>query len=389
MALTGARSVLSTILRYDSKVTSYKIALLRAINDLVLGYPDALRGRQSIAVPLRILASYWVAYYWPFVDAAAPIFQGPRAQRNGRLTNDISFRPALATLLQTWMSIIGSTRPADGFFLINELRLARSRNAYPPQLLQAYSTALSAIVDALQQPIRYAGPKGEQWTVFARPTPYRAADGSIALPSTRAGELCLVLSADLWMTFRDMSLWVEALCIHEWCLFTERVDQGTGGTVSRGMVYQLLTDRPDNRRPLTWERNRVDLLLLEGRSFTCPWTGAVIRQGQPYDLDHVVPVSLYPINELWNLVPAEPHFNQHNKRDRLPSLERLTRAQPHLAHTYTEYASSPDLAQALTADVQTRFATIETGEHDFPEAAASAVTHYVDQLATLRNLVRF
>ncbi|WP_425387991.1 hypothetical protein [Deinococcus marmoris] len=27
-------------------------------------------------------------------------------------------------------------------------------------------------------------------------------------------------------------------------------------------------------------------------------------------MDHIIPVSTYPINELWNLVPAEPFFNR-------------------------------------------------------------------------------
>ena len=38
----------------------------------------------------------------------------------------------------------------------------------------------------------------------------------------------------------------------------------------RGDVYTLLTDRPDNRRPLDWERNQIDLLMMEGRVFECP-----------------------------------------------------------------------------------------------------------------------
>ncbi len=66
----------------------------------------------------------------------------------------------------------------------------------------------------------------------------------------------------LWRTFREASLWVEALCIHEWCLFTENVQQLSEVTVDRGDIYQLLTDRPDNRRPLTWERNQVELLMM-------------------------------------------------------------------------------------------------------------------------------
>jgi hypothetical protein len=45
--------------------------------------------------------------------------------------------------------------------------------------------------------------------------------------------------------------------------------------VDRGAVYRLLTDQPDNRRPLTLERNRIDLLLLEGPSFECPLDGPI------------------------------------------------------------------------------------------------------------------
>jgi len=53
-----------------------------------------------------------------------------------------------------------------------------------------------------------------------------------------------------------LSLWIEALCIHEWCLFTERVQQENQQKVHRGSIYQLLTDRPDNRRPLTMAAKR-------------------------------------------------------------------------------------------------------------------------------------
>ena len=45
--------IISTILRHDSKQTSYKIALLRALNDLVLAYPDVGRDGCDVAVPLR------------------------------------------------------------------------------------------------------------------------------------------------------------------------------------------------------------------------------------------------------------------------------------------------------------------------------------------------
>ena len=189
--------------------------------------------------------------------------------------------------------------------------------------------------------------------------------------------------------FRDVSLWVEALCVHEWCLFTERVEQDPGRRLDRGDIYELLTSRPENRRPLTWERNHIELLLLEGATFTCPWTEKSIGPGQTFDIDHVLPVSIYPTNELWNLVPADVAFNEHVKRDRLPSRERLIRAEPHLARTYTHYGASPILLATLADDVGLRFGTAIRADSAFPDLVARSVTRFVDQIGTYRNLPRF
>lgn len=253
---TTAGQLISTILRHDTKVTTYKIALLRSINDVVLAFPDLDRAQHDIALPLRVLADVWIAYYWPFVDPTAPIWQGPRGQ--GGMKTDMSFRAALTHLRQEWERIVGTAAPADGFFLINELRVARKRSSYPPTLLAAYDAAVRAIVIALQQPIKYAGPRGEHWSVFRKPLRFSTmTDPATPVPGTQPNDLCLLLVPELWAMFREVSLWVEALCIHEWCRFSEHV---TG--TDRGLVYRLLTDRPGNRRPLDWERNQIDILLV-------------------------------------------------------------------------------------------------------------------------------
>ena len=156
-----------------------------------------------------------------------------------------------------------TVRPSDGFFLINEFRVARRRDGYPAVLLRAFTEAVRTVARSIEQPIQYAGP-GE-WGVFPRPVAYVAlARRAVGVPGTTADDRCVVVGRELWDGFLDLSLWVEALSIHEWSLFTESVAQLAGAVVRRGDVYTLLTDRPDNRRPLDWERNQVDLLMMEG-----------------------------------------------------------------------------------------------------------------------------
>jgi hypothetical protein len=96
------RDVISTILKHDAKITSYKLALLRSINDVVLSFADLATDGRDVAIPLRSLAEFWVAYYWPFCDPAGPIAQGQRAQRKAGLASDMEFRPLLTALRLQW-----------------------------------------------------------------------------------------------------------------------------------------------------------------------------------------------------------------------------------------------------------------------------------------------
>jgi hypothetical protein len=370
--------IISTILRHDSKQTSYKIALLRALNDVVLAYPDVGRDATHVAVPLRALAEAWVAYYWPFVAPAAPVLQGVRSLLGDQPRQDVGFRAHLTELRRDWETIYGPSGAAGGWHLTEHLRLERKRAGYPTTLRKRYQHTLMRIATALRQPIRYAGP-GE-WTVFAPPRPLHALASAEALPGAEPQEVCLRVSGELWTAFREVSLWVEALCIHEWSLFTERVS----GTASRGQAYALLTERPDNRLPVTWERNQVELAIAEGARFACPWTGRPLAAGG-FQLDHVVPVSVYPFHELWNLVPSDPRFNMHRKRALLPGPAALEAAVPRLASTYAAYAGSPELRRALQGDIALRFAHAEAD----PPKLARSVAGLVESIATARNLARF
>jgi len=380
--------VISTILRHDKKVTSYKLALLRSINDVVLAFPDLRSFKKDVAIPLRVLAESWVAYYWPFVDEVSPIWQGQRAKLGSNLRNDMSFRPHLTQLRKLWeQEIQAKSRPADGFVLINDLRIPRKRDTYSNEFLEFYQLTIRHIAQAIEYPVQYAGP-GE-WSVFDRPKMCKNLQGTtIAIPGTLPQDKCIVIPYDLWQVFHSLSLWVEALCIHEWCLFSEAISQNTDRPVSRGHIYELLTDRPDNRRPLTWERNQIDVLLMEGQYFICPWTRKELIKPQAYNLDHIIPIAVYPVNELWNLVPSDPKFNCHKKKDYLPTDDCLQRARPYLERTYSIYTQCQVLESVLRQDVELRFSRLNDSQI-YPEALSYSVVDWIAQVAECRNISRF
>ncbi len=387
--------VISTILRHDAKTTSYKLALIRAINDVAIAYPDIGHSGSRVAVPLRVLAERWIGYYWPFVEPSKPILQGSPAKTSRGQNQDMGFRAALTALRLSWEAFSGGhARPSDGYVATNELRRKQNREQFPPDLVTRFDEARTSIVSALDEPVRYAGP-GE-WSVFHRPTTVENHAGLLrseveTIPGTGVRDRCLIVETELWQTFRSLSIWIEALCIHEWCLFTERRQRHSGmpNPINRGHVYELLTDQPSSRRPLTWERNLIDLLIAEGHVFTCPWTQRRITLKSQYDVDHVLPLSVYPTNELWNLVPSDPEFNQRSKRDRIPSLARLKQAQPHLARSYRCYLQSSSLARVLKDDVTMRFGSVSYEVNNYEFGVTEAVVRFVELFGNARNLSRF
>ena len=388
MMTSPGEQVLATILKHDSKTTSYKLALLRALNDVVLLHPELGHQAGDVAVPLRHLAGLWVAYYWPFANPAAPIYQGARSVRAGVVRNDLSFRPALTRLQEVWQGEgkVGFL-PSDGFFLLSEMQTPRRRALYSPVLLKAYGDAVNATKGALAMPVQHAGPG--QWTVFAKPARLLELPPSVCpLPGTRPDEACVVVKASLWQAFSRLSLYVEALSLHEWSLFTAGVAQDGAGPCSRGTAYTLLTARPGNRRPLTWERNQVDVLMLEQVPFTCPWTRKILTQPAHYDLDHLLPLALYPLNELWNLLPVDRAFNQRIKRDRVPSDQRLAEATPLLAAAYGNYLRSPSLHRVIREDAGGRFPGLPAAAGFAPQLAQRA-TQFIEDVAVARLISRF
>src|SRR6056297_4255771 len=123
MSFSPAGTTISTILRHDRKQTSYKVARLRSINDIVLNFPNLGDDDSDIAVPLLQLAEYWMAYYWAFVDSRHPINQGRGKHPVGAGPNDMAFRPALTTLRRLFEEQHGEAGPHDGFFLMNQMRI--------------------------------------------------------------------------------------------------------------------------------------------------------------------------------------------------------------------------------------------------------------------------
>ena len=77
-------------------------------------------------------------------------------------------------------------------------------------------------------------------------------------------------------------------------------------------------------------RAAVRRILEGGAAVQCCWSGKLLGETQ-LDIDHCLPWAAWPCGDLWNLLPSDRRVNQHQKRDRLPSAEKLASAHPRIA----------------------------------------------------------
>ena len=85
------------ILRYESKDTTYKFALLRGLIEISSESPHITLGTDFVRVPFGMLIEKWIQYYWPFVEQELPQKHG------GEKFKPLAFRTLFKTLTDVYM----------------------------------------------------------------------------------------------------------------------------------------------------------------------------------------------------------------------------------------------------------------------------------------------
>lgn len=279
------------VLNRDRKVATYKLALFRTLCDIALTnfhlaewLPD---GR--VSVPMQDIAERWIYYYWPlFEDGRFFIPQIRGESAGGRLR--IGFRRQLDDLIEAFRRSGG----LDGF------ALALRNTSFDARQKKLVRAAFSRLISVIKEgPVTHAGLSSQGEPLFSYDKKGRR----------------MVVSGDIWRELCLSGHWIQDALILRWGELTAEISRKA---VSPTQVIDRLLRTP------VYERNVDDArrAYKELDSKECVWTGR--RLGSAFDVDHVLPFSLWRNNDLWNLLPADPRVNR-DKRDRLPTNSLLRR----------------------------------------------------------------
>ncbi len=273
------------VLNRDRKVATYKLALFRALCDIALTNYHLAEWRPdgTVGIPIREIAERWIYYYWPLLEDESNFIPQIRGEsRAGRL--QIGFRPHLRRLIASFQNSGG----------LDAFAVAIRNDALDGSQRQILDATLKRLVPVIKEgPVTHAGRSSIARQLFGY-------DGRLRH---------MIVSGDIWRELCLSGHWIQDALILRWAELTSEISKNA---ISPSEVIDRLLRLPVR------ERNVMDArrVYLELPSKECVWSG--VSLGRRFDVDHVLPFSLWRNNDLWNLLPTSPLMNR-DKGDSLPT----------------------------------------------------------------------
>ena len=296
----AALPTLRNVIVNDSKSSTYKLGLLRALCRVAAGASGLVRRRDDgfCDVPLGLVALYWAKSYWQ------PMSQEFEQQAySGQVS---SFRAELLEAADT--------------LSIYDLRVGNSLKGSSAEVLHALLRSVrSAIRDG---PSKYTTYSGTKEPIFI----YEGGRAPTGLDALELGPEylrrfgTLRIPTDIYESLERNWVWIEPAIVDEWANLMQRYESGD----RRDEAYRdALKWRAGDRRDTQQVSNIVTRLLEQETDLSAVWTGEAIVDSDQIEIDHCIPYSLWGNNSLWNLLPSTKAANQ-KKRHRIPSRELLS-----------------------------------------------------------------
>jgi len=127
---------------------------------------------------------------------------------------------------------------------------------------------------------------------------------------------------DLWNAFNHHACWIEPAIIKEWCDLMTLYESKSGVHKSLDDYIKALSWL-DVERTTNEVRLIVEHLRAKGKKLYCIWSEAPLKED--YAVDHCLPFSYWPNNDLWNLMPTRSRIN-NAKSSKLPTAALLEKA---------------------------------------------------------------
>lgn len=363
---------ISSIIYEDSKVTTYKPALLKALVDIAAGLNNehvsfgSEGGIDYAYVPYGQVCYQWLKYYWPLFEQNIPQIS------KKRLGFEKSFR-----------NLISLAKDSYGISSLQQL-LTEFKIGFPYQspLQQQMKKVMFDIQRCIEQgPVTHAGSNTFSTTA--------------SFNSKKKTKYCKLLDfirhkkhirvkLDLFFEMQVFGgILSDAIAI-KWAQESVRLSNGNHPDITLQQVLPLILEEEFESRDQQNARSIANKYLKKHDHIECVYSGRALTENT-YDVDHILPYSIYYNNDLWNLVPADSKVNR-KKSDKILTIEALNSSK-HRLEKYWEFASYTKPIH-FTSELEATL-RISTNESSWRTKLFDSVVKQAETTAKHRGLPRW
>lgn len=328
---TGAFPLIRNIVVNDSKASTYKVGLLRALLRIAEGHPGAVieHTDEHVALPVGLVALYWLKLYKPLVDQFA-------MQQNSSNSKGLGFIKETG-----WLQLTSHT--SNDFYI----GASYTGDDVVKPLYQALKDIASTIKN---MPARYTTLPGTNTSVFhVDLNRTKKPNNQLVIDFAFLASLgTFYVPKHIWDSLAQFSVWIEPALINEWSTLMAGYGQNKAKAFTK-LDYLNALKWDDPTRSTSRIRQRVkDLMTCQ--DVLCCWSGKQLKSTN-YAVDHAFPFARWPNNDLWNLLPTNTKVNSQ-KSDKLPTGLKLAGSREFILewwkqgwqHHQTEFFSQANLA---------------------------------------------
>ncbi|MCX6249781.1 MAG: hypothetical protein NTX61_03420 [Bacteroidetes bacterium] len=308
-------SEINKIIERDNKATTYKFALLRGVIDIIQdNSPYITIYGNKVFIPTGLLIEKWMMYYYPILESQISI-----PQSNGEKNLSFSIQ------LQKLISIYKNRHGFIGFY--EDLK----RNGAPKDLNNEFLLLSKQIYQAITtMPMKHIGYSINHrlYSIFSIETgrrnliPY-VFDVNFLIDSF--GKFSI--PTDYYQSFKILGSFINGQdsLLLKWAEFSVNASKKR---LSQEEVIAVVAKNPMTDRDIRHSKKIFESELKNSGKLYCVWTGDPIRQ---YEIDHVIPFSVWRNNDLWNLLPTKRTIN-NIKREKIPTPETIEKHKEQLLY---------------------------------------------------------
>lgn len=315
---------INKIIERDSKSTTYKYALLRGVIDIIQdNSPYISFVENRVQMPIGLLIEKWLIYYYPILQSQVLI-----PQING--DSKLAFSSQLSKL------IVGYEDRGGFSAFYNDLK----NKGIPADMQIDFMALTRKLRDTItKMPMKYIGRSISEnyYSIFQFENQNVRKDTKIDIEILINQFGTFSIPFEYYEAFKILGSFINGQdsILFKWAEFSVNA---SGNKISINKVLNEVLKSPVTLREIKEAKKLYkDILKKEGKVY-CVWTGRNISN---YDIDHLIPFSVWKNNDLWNLLPSDSRIN-NQKRDKIPTPEIIEK-QKNLILDYWEIISESQL----------------------------------------------